>query len=136
MRPGTRCLLLCAVLAVFTGCSSVNNLCLPPTHTTGFFGAGVTSCEPFGGVRNSVVCAEFFLGYGYLVPVSVAILAVDTPLSLMADVLTWPIAQARQRKEPWATWWGDQDPESPPMQRPATAEPTQPANTQPVPVGN
>ena len=33
---------------------------------------------------------------------------VDVPLSLIGDVLTWPIAYARRNRHPWATWWGDQ----------------------------
>jgi hypothetical protein len=34
--------------------------------------------------------------------------AVDTPLSLAGDVLTYPLARGRSNGESWATWWGDQ----------------------------
>jgi hypothetical protein len=35
-------------------------------------------------------------------------LAVDAPLSLVGDVVTFPIAYARSQRAPWAMWWGSQ----------------------------
>jgi hypothetical protein len=38
---------------------------------------------------------------------------VDIPLSLVGDTLTLPIACARSKQRPWATWWGEQSLRSP-----------------------
>ena len=41
------------------------------------------------------------------------ILAVDTPLTFVGDVMTLPIVHARQEGAPWATSWGLQAPITP-----------------------
>jgi hypothetical protein len=33
---------------------------------------------------------------------------VDMPLSFAGDLLTLPVAMAREREAPWETWWGKQ----------------------------
>jgi hypothetical protein len=50
------------------------------------------------------------LGRGGLLMMGGGVLAwtVDAPLSLVGDLATYPIAAARSRQEPWATWWGAQ----------------------------
>jgi hypothetical protein len=46
---------------------------------------------------------------------------VDIPLSLAADIVTFPVAYARYKEYPWATWWGEPsrfNPISPPTTTP------------------
>jgi hypothetical protein len=93
-------------------------------------GPGV--CAPFGGVARSALLGfggtpaglgvvidsgigivsagdpnEGFtrLGAGLRLAGAGLIAIADTPLSLAGDVATWPIAYAREKQHPWATWW-------------------------------
>lgn len=47
-----------------------------------------------------------------MVGAETAILVVDTPFSFLGDLVTLPVAQARQKGAPWATWWGEQVPQN------------------------
>jgi hypothetical protein len=126
MRPNPRTLLFAAVLAFLPmGCGTMANLTAPPAGTTTYRGLGPTTCEPFGGVTRSFVTGGLCLASGLtagfddigqggllrgtgLVAAGSVILAVETPLSLVGDVATLPIAYARRDGMAWATWWGDQ----------------------------
>jgi hypothetical protein len=84
-----------------------------------------STCVPLGGTLRSAMSGGFYLitgvgegteefGHGGLIKgagmvgVGLAALVVDTPLSFIGDVVTLPVASARQQGAPWATWWGDQ----------------------------
>jgi uncharacterized protein YceK len=120
MRPA---LLLAACLGCLgSGCGTVVNLTAPPVSGRPDFVP--TECSPFGGVTRSALLGVGSLGLGLLgIPKSGCaeelggwamwtgaglVALVDTPLSLAGDVVTLPIAYARQQGAPWATWWGDQ----------------------------
>jgi hypothetical protein len=131
MRRRFLSLLLVAALAcVQSGCGTLLNLCSPPTAPPPPaipyepFRMPDT-CFPFGGVARSVSAGAtgtiggmfvganragrggILLGTG-LFAVGAVVLAVDAPLSLIGDVVTWPIAQARMDGTSWATWWSKQ----------------------------
>jgi hypothetical protein len=126
MRSCAGPLFVAAVLAGLAGCGTVVNLMAPPTTTKAdMLGLGLDTCQPFGGTKRSLVLGVGLggvvayegmqrLGQGGLLMCAggvvggLAILAVDGPLSLAGDVVTWPIAYARQQQAPWATWWGEQ----------------------------
>jgi uncharacterized protein YceK len=124
MRPYPRALLLAAALVAFSGgCGTVVNLTSPPPSLAPP-GIGPTACTPFGGAARSGLLGGFCvpcgllggwqeIGQGGLLQgawmTGVGVVALlDTPLSLAGDVVTLPIAYARQQGAPWATWWGDQ----------------------------
>jgi uncharacterized protein YceK len=90
------------------GCGTVLNLTASPTPGPTPTMIGPSSCEPFAGVERSAKGGMFVLACPPYIPIGVWILAVDTPLSLVGDVLTLPVVYARKRGEPWATWWGAQ----------------------------
>jgi uncharacterized protein YceK len=122
---------LMLVLFAQTGCGTLVNLWDPPKGPQ-MLGTGC--CYPFGGVTRSGYLAgggpivgvgevisgnvtlckgEFGTGFeeigAGLFLFSAGLVAIaDTPLSLVGDVLTWPIAYAREKEYPWATWWGRQ----------------------------
>jgi uncharacterized protein YceK len=149
MRPHPRTLLFAAALALLQmGCGTMANLTAPPTAPTVYRGMGPTACEPFGGVTRSIdlggMCLAGGLTTGYenlgqgglilgtgMVAAGSVILAVDTPLSLVADVVTLPLVYARREGMPWATWWGEQatigqsntDEGPPPVRSPESPEP-------------
>jgi hypothetical protein len=120
---------LAFLLLAVTGCGTVTNLMDPP-HGTLFMGAG--ECYPFGGVVRSgvltVMGPPFALGMAidgdtaicqgeyekgfqqlgnslYLTFLALEAIP-DLPLSVAGDVLTFPLAYARGKEYPWATWWG------------------------------
>jgi hypothetical protein len=88
-------------------------------------------CVPFGGVMRSAVlgfCGTPFgvstviasgidlvgggdpkqfehMGAGMRLAGAGLIAIADTPLSLVGDLATWPLAYARETQQPWATWW-------------------------------
>jgi uncharacterized protein YceK len=95
-----------------------------------FGGPGI--CMPFGGVARSALLGfggtplgvstaigsgvgivsgedpkEGFtrIGLGMRMAGAGLIAIADTPLSLAGDLVTWPIAYAREKRHPWATWW-------------------------------
>jgi hypothetical protein len=131
MRRRLLSLLLVAALAcVQSGCGTLVNLCSPPTvpTTPGVVQCGFRfpeTCFPLGGCARSTMLggfgvvgglgigsdqpgpAELLLGAG-MCTAGALVLIVDTPLSLVGDVVTWPIAQARMDGASWATWWGKQ----------------------------
>jgi hypothetical protein len=95
-----------------------------------FIGAGAT--YPFGGTVRSGLLAfmgppigvtevitgnvaltqgEFGdglrqVGHGMFITAAGLGAIVDTPLSLAGDIVTFPVAYARSKEYPWATWWG------------------------------
>lgn len=103
------------------GCGTFTNLTAPPA---GKAPPGIaTNCAPLGGTFRSLFVGGAFVGQGLgemtevgkggilkgsgKVLAGTYLVAVDTPLSLVGDVVTFPIAQARYEDRPWATWWGD-----------------------------
>ena len=127
MRPRVPMFLIAALFScVQSGCGTMFNLWAPATsvNTGGDFILPNT-CEPMGGVSRTAVLGAggIYLGVAGimqnpgpvkileaigLVTAGTAILVVDFPLSVAADVVTWPIANARHDGRPWATWWGQQ----------------------------
>ena len=111
IRPRAAALLLVAGLALLQGgCGTALNLAAPPGEPEGYRAFGPSTCVPFGGVERAVkggsaLCMGgppgmlLFAGY----------IAVDGPLCLAGDLLTYPVARARMRGESWACWWGEQD---------------------------
>jgi hypothetical protein len=121
-----RCpLLIIAILGlVVSGCGTFMNLKSAPPEVAGPCIVCETECVPFGGTIRSgllaVVGTEcgaaglitgagshvstldaaglFGLGVGALI---------DTPISFAGDIITLPVAIARWKNVPWATWWGD-----------------------------
>lgn len=117
------------LLLTQAGCGTCFNLWDSPQGPL-FLGSGNT--YPFGGVVRSgllatlgttsgigslgvgsfsIVTGDFagggeMLGYGFMMTAAGIGAIADTPISLAGDLLTWPIAYARQREHPWATWWG------------------------------
>ncbi|MBY0230664.1 MAG: hypothetical protein K2W96_15365 [Gemmataceae bacterium] len=131
------CLLLALIIA--TGCGTVVNLTDPARNTPNMI---PNTCTPFGGVARSaclggfgttVGAADFCTGNvaegAVLLPVGIGGL-IDSPLSLVGDLLTLPIAYARQQGHPWASWWGKPSVEWPPVGKEG-AEDAKPAETQP-----
>jgi hypothetical protein len=128
--PSSRIRILAFVFLALTGCGTFHNLKDAPNGTL-FMGTGC--CYPFGGVGRSALLAglgtpmglgmvingdiaitEGDFGPGFqqvgegLLLTSAGLLAIaDTPLSLAGDLLTFPIAYARSKEYPWATWWGE-----------------------------
>jgi hypothetical protein len=47
------------------------------------------------------------IGGGLMLAGAGLIAIADTPVSLVGDILTLPIAYARHQEYPWATWWGN-----------------------------
>ena len=106
-----------ATLVGLAGCGTVHNLNAPrlPVCTQD----DMTTCVPFGGVMRTGSLALYgeLLGVSYLLDDKVAeggkffalgVLAwVDIPLSLAGDVVTFPVAYARSKGEPWASWWNE-----------------------------
>jgi hypothetical protein len=131
-------LFVAAIAALPTGCGTVVNLRSPPPAQA-HPGIGPTACTPFGGVLRSgllggfgLVCGVFGgwseIGNGGLLQgaalAGMGVLAVaDTPLSLVGDVVTLPIAAARAREAAWATWWGDQGKKGATVQTPEGSTP-------------
>jgi hypothetical protein len=122
-------IVLAALLGTQAGCGTACNLWAPPE---GIPCIGPSTCFPLGGATRSALLGGFGtvagsygivqgecellsgrsegfqtigtgLGYTGIGIVSL----IDTPVSLAGDVLTSPIAFARQQKAPWATWWGE-----------------------------
>ena len=110
-----------AALAGLAGCGTVHNLKSPSTVDPSAITMGLPcTCTPFGGVLRSGMLG---LGgtqvggasilFGDISDSSVSLLALgilawpDVPLSLVGDVITYPVAYARSKGEPWATWWGE-----------------------------
>jgi len=111
MRP-LLMLVVCAA-CLSSGCGTLVNLNAPPPAADPE--SRVTPCFPFGGVTRSAwlsglavmdVCQPGGdLGLGGALCVGLLAL-MDTPLSLAGDVLTLPVAFARQQGASWATAWG------------------------------
>ncbi len=121
---------LALVLLGLTGCGTFHNLKDSPNGPL-FLGTGC--CYPFGGVTRSGVLAvmgppcglsgimdgniaitkgEFDsgfqqIGHGIFLTSAGLVAIADVPLSLAGDILTYPIAYARTKEYPWATWWGE-----------------------------
>jgi uncharacterized protein YceK len=90
---------LCLGLALTlgsSGCGTLANITAPAEPQTGPRSFGPTVCEPFGGVQRSVLVGSLPLMWGPLgiIPAAVAV-GVDTPLSLVGDVVTLPVVYAR-----------------------------------------
>jgi hypothetical protein len=97
MSPSGRAGVLGLALAMVpAGCGTIANVTAPTTPRTSYRAFGPTACEPFGGVQRSVMVGSAPLMAGWLgvIPAVVAV-GVDTPLSLVGDVLTLPIVYAR-----------------------------------------
>ena len=123
-------------LLALTGCGTFHNLKDRPDGPL-FVGTG--RCYPFGGVARSSLLAvmgppaglggvasgsiavsqgEFGpalrqIGDGMFLTSAGLLAIVDIPLSLVGDTLTLPVACARPKERPWATWWGEQSLRSP-----------------------
>jgi uncharacterized protein YceK len=112
-----------ALTCLGSGCGTVVNLAAPPEQPFPTIAPG--TCFPFGGVTRSgllggfgvVTGMEMAFGFEGIAETGVGLLwtggglvalAVDTPLSLVGDVVTLPVAYARSQKMSWATWWGEQ----------------------------
>jgi uncharacterized protein YceK len=130
MRPRRRVLLFAAALvALQGGCGTIVNLTSPPPSRA-MGGIGPTACTPFGGVTRSGMLGGFLVAWGLvsgwdevgqgglLMGAGLAgvgtVALLDAPLSLAGDILTLPVAYARQQGAGWATWWGDQGHEKSP----------------------
>lgn len=115
--------LFAALLLAAAGCGTIMNLHAPPEPTSAYRGMGPTSCEPLGGVNRAAVMGGLTFASGLeslnqgpgegrmltgigLLGAGTVILAVDTPLSLVGDMLTLPVVNARRNHEEWASWWG------------------------------
>lgn len=125
MRPATALFLTAVLSSLTAGCGTVHNLKAPPSHPwqEGEFPEVPNDCTPFGGVKRSAMLGAYgpvagihgmiqgteFLGGAVMAGYGVLAIA-DVPLSLVGDVVTFPVARARSRGETWATWWGDQWP--------------------------
>jgi uncharacterized protein YceK len=129
-KPALLTMALMVFVASQSGCGSMCNLCAFPGGAE--IGPSTVFCSPFGGVTRSAMlggygtfagpCAvvegegmllsgnakEGFrtIGSGVALTGAGLVSIVDTPLSLAGDVLTMPIAHARQQNAPWAAWWG------------------------------
>jgi uncharacterized protein YceK len=121
---------LALIPLALTGCGTVHNLKDSPNGPM-FIGTG--RCYPFGGVTRSSLLAVMGppFGLGETIKGDIAICRgdfdsgfdqvgnglfltaaglgaiIDTPLSLVGDILTFPIAYARSKEYAWATWWGE-----------------------------
>ena len=129
MRP-SHFALLALVLTTVSGCGTFHNLQDRPVGPM-FIGTGC--CYPFGGtVRSGLLAfggppcgaAEVIngnvaltqgelgpglkqVGHGMLMTAAGLGAIVDIPLSLAGDIVTLPVAYARSKEYPWATWWGE-----------------------------
>jgi len=116
--------LLWGVAFLQTGCGTVWNLeALPPPGPPGIE-IGPSTCFPMGGVTRSAclgmlgipiglatgVAGDGFeeRGNGLLLAGAATVSLIDVPLSLVGDLITLPVAYARNQGAPWATWWGEQ----------------------------
>jgi uncharacterized protein YceK len=125
-------LLLPVLFATLTGCGTVHNLKAHPDEV----GMICPRPAPMGGVTRSALAAAFFPPIGIVeMGKGTAQFArgdfkegadvwnhgaklfcfgigawFDTPVSLVADVVTLPLAYARMKSYPWAMKWGDQQP--------------------------
>ena len=135
-------ILMAIALGTLQGCGTIHNLSLEPEKGDYEDGplfpkddfhqdwryAEPRNCEPFGGIASSIFMAKLGLstgpvqgeiGHGGILMGTGSMLAgtvflvVDTPLSFVGDLVTLPIAKARQQGVPWATWWGLQAPHHP-----------------------
>jgi uncharacterized protein YceK len=138
MRQRLVMLIACAVVSA-AGCGTVMNLADSPGG--GSKTAVVPeSCYPFGGVHRSAMLGVFGVGSGPmsvyngvfgagdsqsalfqagLFVVGVGAL-IDTPVSLVGDIVTLPVAYAREQEAPWASWWGWPDFDARPDSGPAS----------------
>ena len=108
-----------ATVVGLAGCGTVHNLNAPrlPVHPQD----DMTTCVPFGGVMRTGALALYgeLLGVNLLLKdkpaeggkfFALGVLAwADIPLSLAGDIVTFPVAYARSKGEPWASWWGESD---------------------------
>ena len=118
------------------GCGTMHNLFAPPEAVPGpYIGSGPGRCGPFGGVARSAALGMVgpLVGPGEVIRGELTLLRdgeikdgftqmrnglwftacglgalVDTPVSLVGDIATFPIAYAHKNHHPWATWWGVQ----------------------------
>ena len=124
-------LLPITLLLVLGGCGTVHNLYAPP-EKSGPIDVPET-CTPFGGVIRSGYVGVFGIPVGLMYLLDdhyveggqwcvFGVLAwADVPVSLAGDLITFPVAYARRKKQPWATWWGE--PHSPKLLFPFLAPP-------------
>src|SRR5262245_37476386 len=115
-----------------TGCGTFVNLNAPPPPAPPCIGP--STCFPLGGAARSALLGCFGTvcgldgalhaqsieeaGQGLLMAGAGTVAIVDTPLSLIGDLVTLPIAYARRQEASWATWWGDQGRKSAPLPGP------------------
>lgn len=133
MRLGS--LAVALLVASSAGCGTMHNLFAPPDPVPGppYIGSGPGICVPFGGVARSALLgtAGPLIGPGQVIWGGIKVFGgdpleegvkqiggglwftacglaaiVDTPVSLVGDIATFPIAYARHKHHPWATWWG------------------------------
>jgi hypothetical protein len=85
-----------ALVLLSSGCGTLTNITAPAVPQSGSRAFGPTVCEPFGGVQRSVLAGSAPLMWGPLgiIPAVVAV-GVDTPLSLVGDVVTLPVVYYR-----------------------------------------
>jgi uncharacterized protein YceK len=106
-RVGFSCLLAAACLC--GGCGTAANLLAPIEPADNFRACGPVGCEPFGGVQRSLGSGSALLSASPVTPIGVAaglaIVGIDVPVSLLADILTLPVVFYRQVIE----WHGDTD---------------------------
>jgi len=137
VRPSYLHMIVLGVIAATqAGCGTLHNLDAPSklSQPQAVF-AGPGTCVPFGGVARSgllgwagvtigpwtVIDGDWALLKGnasdgfekisnglWLTGVGLVSLA-DSPVSLAADIVTWPIAHAREQEYAWATWWGSEN---------------------------
>ncbi len=130
----------CAFLGLFAlatllcGCGTVGNL-MAPHSTSAASHERPWSCKPFGGVQTSVKGATVLAFEVGNVPLAM-MSTLDVPFSLVGDVVTLPVAYARQQGAPWATWWGvQQDPFSEMYPQPMRSDEKEMTSTIPEAVG-
>lgn len=101
-------LLLGLAATLQSRCGTLFNVTAAPRESRDLVYLGPHGCEPYGGVQRSSAVGGLLVYTGVGAPLGLAVWAVDLPLSLVGDTLTYPLAVARKNKEPWATWWGEQ----------------------------
>ncbi len=137
--------LLTLLLTTLSGCGTIFNLKDRPVGPM-FVGTGC--CYPFGGTVRSGLLAVMGppcglgevingnititqgelgtglkqVGNGLLITAAGLGAIVDCPLSLAGDIVTFPLAYARSKEYPWATWWGEKSLNLRPMAEPEDAD--------------
>lgn len=98
--PRRSCLAILVLSLAASGCGTMANVTASSTTPGGYRAFGPTWCEPFGGVQRSVLAgsAPLMAGPVGILPAAVMV-GVDTPLSLVGDVVTLPYVHYRIQNE-------------------------------------